>query len=52
MRNARNQETAVGPAALVVVGLLLTPIFGVWGWLAIAFATWSTWKCLTAFGRS
>lgn len=42
-------------ASATMIAILLTPIAGIWIWLALALGAWISWLCVmeveTAFGR-
>ncbi len=44
MKNWTDKAIAQAAVATVVVGVALTPIFGIWHWAALSSALWMTGK--------
>ena len=38
-----DKEIAVTALMTLAVGVVLTPLFGVWIWIALLLATWGLW---------
>ena len=38
-----DKEIAVTALMALAVGIVMTPIFGVWIWVALLMATWGLW---------
>ncbi|MBA4016467.1 MAG: hypothetical protein C0483_04705 [Pirellula sp.] len=46
MNQFSDQDLIVAGCVAAGVVLVLTPLFGIWGWIALLFGAWLTVRCL------
>jgi len=49
MNEFADNEIAVTALMTIAVGIVLTPMFGAWIWIALLMATWGLWVSANAF---
>ena len=46
MKRISDKEIVLACLAAVGTGIILTPVFGIWIWIALMLSGWAAWLCL------